>query len=126
MKMRRLIFGMAAMVSVSLFLLGCPTDSDDGGGGDTFTDLTAKYPKTDSSDINGYSNSLTIDSVLQNDSTGVVTITLSGTIVDVRATGTVGENGKITGTSSDAFWEASYPYDGAFKQADDKIWGFHF
>jgi hypothetical protein len=129
MKMRSLIFGMPAMVSVSLFLLGCPTDSDDGGGGDTFTDLTANnpYPQTDSSDIDGksYSNSLNIDSVVRNDSTGVVIITLSGIMVDVRDTKTSGENG-VTGTSSDGFWEYAYPYDGTFKAGGWQIWGFHF
>jgi hypothetical protein len=124
MKNRSLIFGIVVLVCSALVFSGCEQEADDDGGG-AFTDITADnlYLKTDSSKINGYSNSLTIDSVIRDNSTGVVTITLSGTIVDVRATG---GDYSISDTSSDAFWQENYNYDGTFIPAPGNYGAFVF
>jgi hypothetical protein len=60
------------------------------------TDVVDDYTKTASASIDNYSNSLTVSSAIRNDVTGVTTITLGGTIADVKE-------------ASNTFWDNNYP-----------------
>jgi hypothetical protein len=81
MKKWSLILWFAAIVGAALIFTACGED-DDGGGGETFTDVTSDYTlkASEATDAAADASGLVIASALKSNSTGDVTIILTGTV----------------------------------------------
>jgi cytoskeletal protein CcmA (bactofilin family) len=79
--MKKFLFGMAALLSVSLIFLGCPTEADDDDKGDISVDLSNWFSlkNGENAGLDKDTSGLEIASVSKS-SSGDVTIVLEGTI----------------------------------------------